>query len=273
LPGFFAGITLPLLFVDLPAMWDQVWRWGAAYSRDTPLASPVREGLVRTLAWCGFQSTAVAGAVWCCWRERSRVLLPWLALSLVMVCLGLRFSPRYYLVLLPPLVLAGARGLALMPARVRWGVLALLLIPAGRFGPRLLNTADWADTAMNRDSAAAARWISGLAKPGDTILVWGYRPDILVYTRLPLGAPFLDSQPLTGVIADRHLTQSKPTFPELATRNRARLAGLSPTWIVDGLGPYNRDLAISNYPDLQAWLARYAEVQRTAGTRIYRLRR
>ncbi len=273
IPGFVAGVVLPLVTVDVTAMWDQVWRWGAAYSRDTPISAPVREGVVRTLAWCGFQATAVLGAAWFFRRERSRLLLVWIALSAVVVCLGLRFSPRYYLVLLPPVVLAGARGLALMPTRVRWAILALLLIPAARFGPRFFSLDNWADTAMNRDSAAAARLITARAKPGDTILVWGYRPDILVYTRLPLGAPFLDSQPLTGVIADRHLTRSDITFPELAARNRARLRAFSPTWIVDGLGPYNDELAVSNYPDIGAWLVlRYEKVGETNGTRIYRLR-
>jgi hypothetical protein len=125
---------------------------------------------------------------------------------------------------------------------------------------------------MNRDSAAAARLITAQAKPGDTILVWGYRPDILVYTRLPLGAPFLDSQPLTGVIADRHLTRSDATFTELAEHNRTRLSALSPTWVVDGLGPYNPELAITNYSGLNAWLARYMLFKQTRGTNIYRLR-
>jgi hypothetical protein len=273
IPGFVLGIVLPLVTVDVAAMWDQVWRWGAAYSRDTPIAAPVKEGGLRTLAWCGFQATAVLGAAWFFRRERSLLLAMWIALSAVMVCLGLRFSPRYYLVLLPPVVLAGARGLALMPSRARWVVLALLLIPAARFGPRFVALDDWADTAMNRDSAAAARLITAQAQPGDTILVWGYRPDILVYTRLPLGAPFLDSQPLTGVIADRHLTRSDETFPELAASNRARLRVLSPTWVVDGLGPYNSGLSVDHYPDLAGWLTRYELAGKTTGTRIYRLRR
>ncbi len=269
--------AIGLIGVDSVAMWDQVWRWGAAYSRDSPVGSPVREGLMRTLAWCGFQVSAVIGAICFFRRERThpmRLLAIWTALSLVMVCLGLRFSPRYYLVLLPPVVLAGARGLARMPPGVRWAVLALLLIPAARFGPRYAAVnADWADTAMNRDSAEASRLIAAQAKPGDTILVWGYRPDILVYTRLPLGTPFLDSQPLTGVIADRHLTRSDATFPELAAHNRQRLSTLAPTWVVDGLGPYNSQLAITNYPDLAAWMSRYGLAGETKGTRIYRLLR
>ena len=40
--------------------------------------------------------------------------------------------------------------------------------------------------------------------------------------------------------------------------------------VVDGLGPYNPALAISNYPDLNDWLAEYREVGRTRGTIIYR---
>ncbi len=281
-PGFAAGVALPLLTFDAPAMWDQVWRWGAAYSRDTPVAAPLREGLVRTLAWFGFQATAVAGATWFFLRERSsgvRVLAPWLALSFAMACLGLRFSPRYYLVLLPPIALAGARGLSVMPARWRLAALTLLIIPAARFGPKYFELARqpdlaWADTNMNRDSAAAGQFINSQAKPGDTILVWGHRPDILVYTRLPLSGPFLDSQPLTGVLADRHLTRSDATFPELAARNRAHLREFSPTWIVDGLGPHNSKLAITNYSGLADWLVpRYERVRETEGARIYRLRR
>ena len=282
LPAMALGAGLSLLAIDTSAMWDQVWRWGAAYSRDTPMDSPFHEGLVRTAAWCGFQSSAVLGAIWfyrCESSPHSRRLALWTALSLAMVFLGLRFSPRYYLVLLPPIVLAGARGISLMRPRWRGALLALLLIPAARFGPKYVALARqpqlaWADTGMNRDSARAAELIRAKAEPGDTILVWGYRPDVLVYTRLALSGPFLDSQPLTGVLADRHLTRSDVTFPELAARNRARLREFSPTWIVDGLGPYNGELAILNYPDLGAWfVSRYEKVGETAGSRVYRLRR
>lgn len=281
-----AAIALLPFLGAMPLMWTQVWEWGAAYSRDTPVTTPLREGLTRLLAWCGFQATAVIGAGWCWWREESsrhrpaRLLAAWAALAIAMACLGSRFAPRYYLVLIPPFALAGARGLALMPRPLRAAVLALLLIPAIRFGPRYLELArdpqpaTWSDIAMNRDSAAAAATIAAAAQPGDTILVWGYRPDILVYTRLPLGTPFLDSQPLTGVLADRHLTQSRATFPTAAAANRAQLAALSsPTWIVDGLGPYNPALAITRFPDLAEWLARYEQLGQTSGSKIYRLRR
>jgi hypothetical protein len=85
------------------------------------------------------------------------------------------------------------------------------------------------------------------------------------------GSRFLDSQPLTGVLADRHLTNSEVIAPQLAAENRYELSTTSPDWIVDGLAPYNPSLAISNYPDLREWLAKYHEVARTRGTIIYRL--
>jgi hypothetical protein len=125
---------------------------------------------------------------------------------------------------------------------------------------------------MNRDSAAAARIVNAAARPGQTILVWGYRPDILVYTRLALGAPYLDSQPLTGVLADRHLVSSHVTMSPLETaRNRALLGRTSPTFIVDGLGPYNPDLAIAQFPELRGWLERYVLIGEISGCRVYRL--
>ena len=279
--GWLAGAS-----VDQRLMWAQVWEWGSAYSRDTPVETPWREGLVRMAGWSGFHATALLAAGWYWRRDRTgrraaaQLLGGWTALAVVIVCLGWRFAPRYYLALIGPLAVAGARGLALMPARARVAALALLVIPAARFGPRYFTLlagdarpAGWSDIAMNRDSAAAAKLILGAAEPGDTIFVWGYRPDILAYTRLAAGTPFLDSQPLTGVLADRHLTQSAATFPHLAAENRRRLAQLAPTWVVDGLGPYNPALAVSAYADLGAWLTRYELKGETGGTRIYRLRR
>ena len=156
-------------------------------------------------------------------------------------------------------------------------LLLLLLVPLVRFGPRFVVLAndllherqtEWSDLAMNQDSRAAADRIDR----GGTLLVWGYRPDIFAYTRMPAGSRFLDSQPLTGVLADRHLTSAEPAAPELAARNRQELIQTRPAWIVDGLGPLNPALAIANYPDLRDWLGAYREVGRTRYTIIYRLK-
>jgi hypothetical protein len=119
---------------------------------------------------------------------------------------------------------------------------------------------------MNRDSRAAAALIAPVAEQTQSILVWGYRPDILVYTRLRLGTPYLDTQPLTGVLADRHLSETKPTFD--GSSRRQALSNARPTFVVDGLGPYNPALAITRYRDLN-WPLQ--ETGRTAGTIVYRL--
>ena len=128
----------------------------------------------------------------------------------------------------------------------------------------------WRDTAMDRDSRAAAAIVRAAAKPGDTLFVWGYRPEIYVYSHLPAATRFLDSQPLTGVPADRHLTQSTPVETEESRSRRAELAASRPTFVVDGLGEYNRRLALDQFADLRAWMAGYYEVGRSAGSVIYR---
>ena len=203
-------------------------------------------------------------------------MIPWLLLSLAAVAAGWRFFPRYYFQLLPVMALLAARGYTLL-GRCRAVMLALLLIPLIRFGPRYVMLADdlahgrqsnWSDLALNQDSRRAAGFIGHQG----TLLVWGYRPDIFTYTRMPAGSRFLDSQPLTGVLADRHLTTSEAFAPAWAARNRRELIASDPTWIVDGLGPLNPALAITNYPDLREWLANYREVGRTRFSVIYKLK-
>jgi hypothetical protein len=204
--------------------------------------------------------------------ERRRWLV-WLAISLAGVAAGLRFFPRYYFQLLPVVVLLAARGFAEMRGRRRLVALLLLLIPLARFAPTYFmaaRDAGWRDTAMDRDSRAAAAMVSALAKPGDTLFVWGFRPEIYLYSRLPAATRFLDSQPLTGVPADRHLTQSTPVETRESLARRAELAASRPTFVVDGLGEYNRRLAVTEFGDLRAWMAAYREVGRSAGSVIYR---
>jgi hypothetical protein len=252
---------------------DQVWRWGALYSERGFAAAT---GITRTLNWAGFHCALVVGAAFAFWKEKNWRMAGWLLLSLMAVAAGWRFFPRYYFQLLPVMALMAARGYVLLGRRGPL-LLLLLLIPLVRFGPRYVTLAndllhdrqtEWSDLAMNQDSRAAADRID---RQG-TLLVWGYRPDIFAYTRMAAGSRFLDSQPLTGVVADRHLTSSEAAAPEVAAQNRRELIQTRPTWIVDGLGPLNPALAISNYPDLRDWLAGYREVGRTRFSIIYRLK-
>lgn len=273
-PWLLTGFALPnlaaLAWFGRP-YFDEVWKWGAIYSG---YGFAWSTGFTRTLNWAGFHAALLVGAAYAFFRGKRLRVAAWMLLSLVAVAAGWRFFPRYYFQLLPALVLMAARGYTLLGRR-RWIIWLLLLIALVRFGPRYVTLANdalhqrqsqWSDLAMNQDSRAASELIGHEG----TLLVWGYRPDIFVYTRLPAGTRFLDSQPLTGVLADRHLTNSDPTAPEWAAQNRRELIGTQPTWIADGLGLFNPALAITNYPDLREWLASYAEVGRTRYTVIYR---
>jgi hypothetical protein len=259
----------------LGAYVDEVWRWGRLYAGSTPVESPLRNGLVRTLNWAGFHLAAViAAGRFLADRGKSVRWIGWLAISAAGVALGMRFFPRYYFQLLPVVVMMAARGFTLLGPRRRELAALLLLIPITRFGPTyltaLLNPA-WRDIGMDRDSRAAADFIRGRAHPGDTLFVWGYRPELYLYTRLPAATMYLDTQPLTGVPADRHLTQSEPVEREEAARRRVEVTQSRPTFVTDGLGPYNPQLAITRYPELAKWLAQYREIGRVGQTVIYQL--
>jgi len=264
----------------LAAYWDEVWRWGRLYAALPLGENPLRNGIVRSLDWAGFHISLIAAAGWFFARSLRdhKQISPvqwtvWGAFSAAGVLAGWRFFPRYYFLLLPLLVIAAARGFVLLRRRWMW-VALLLLVPLVRFGPRYVWLAsgrtDWADTAMDRDSRAAAALVRPLAQPGDTLFVWGFRPELYVYTGLPAAVGFLDSQPLTGVPADRHLTESTPVDAAGARAHREELARSSPTFVIDGLGLYNPRLALGGYADLRNWLARYREVARSGESIVYR---
>jgi hypothetical protein len=201
--------------------------------------------------------------------------LGWLALSIAGVAAGMRFFPRYYFMLLPLVVLMAARGLTLMAGRRREIVALLLLIPLTRFAPSYYAAATdstWRDVGMDNASRAAAAFVKERARPGDTLFVWGYRPEIYSYSGLPAATMYLDSQPLTGVPADRHLTRSEPVETEQAERRRRELTASRPTFVLDGLAPYNPRLAIGAYPELRVWLAGYDEIGRVGQSVVYRRR-
>lgn len=278
LGGFLAGAAAILLFTPsrhaFLAYFLQVWVWGAGYARDTTIGQPALEFLRRTLNWTGFHAALAIPAALALWRRSDWRWWAWTALSLAASALGLRFFPRYYFHLLPPLVLLAAEGWALSSRRATAAFAFLLLLPLARFGPRYLSTArgePWTDLAMFYSSKQAAWFLHQHAKPGDTLLVWGYRPDLYALTPLPAGSKFLDAQPLTGVLADRHLTSSRPTFPSWAARNRQEfLSAPPPAWIADGLGPYNPALQPQAF--LPAWMARYELAASLPGYRLWRLR-
>ena len=214
------------------AYWDEVWRWGRVYAASPFVENPLRNGAVRTAGWFGFHAALAVGAVWFLVKHKASLpdvaaggnarptlkigkfqWIGWLLLALIGVAAGMRFFPRYYFLLLPAMVLMAARGFTVLGRRGEYLALLLILAPLLRFAPGYLfaiRNAEWRDTAMDRDSRTAAQLVRSLARPGDTLFVWGYRPELYTYTGLPAGTIYLDSQMLSGVPADRHLTQSEP---------------------------------------------------------------
>ncbi|MFN7923280.1 MAG: hypothetical protein U0Q16_24475 [Bryobacteraceae bacterium] len=279
MPVLAAAASLLWSLGALPGYLAQVWDWGLRYAGSPPSHDPLL-GIRSVSSWLGFHVTLALSAIACLWREetlRRWRLIAWCVVAMCGVALGSRYTPRYFFLLLPVFVAAGARGYTLLPRIPRYALSALLLIPLIRFGPRYFQVAinpfiEWSDTAMSRDAIQAAATILSRALPGDTILVWGYRPEILMITRMPLGTPWLDSQPLTGVVADRHLRDSTPTAFELSRRNRAVLLRYRPTFFIDGLGLYNLNLAPGAFGEIDEWFSLYEEVGATQGCRIYRLR-
>ena len=278
---------------------DQAWRWPAQYAASPVVSNPVANGIVRTLNWLGFHAVLAIGFALYWWRERNWKFLAWAALSYAGVVLGWRFFPRYFFLLLPVLVLAAARGLVppmwgnlqlaaafrrlsgpvddprlqgTGAARLRvLAVLALLTmaVPLVRFGPRYLALPGWSDLSMDGDSRAASSLVLSLARPGATLYVWGYRPEIFVYTGLKPATKYLECQALTGVPADRHLTQSTAVLTQGTREAREELARARPDILIDGLTLFNPALGMSRYPELRPWLAQYHEVARTPETVIY----
>lgn len=270
---------------------EQVWRWGLIYASGSPVTHPFRMALTNTLDWLGFHAALAIAAAFAFSRlpRHDRWKLgSWLILSFAAVCLGSRLLPRYFLQVLPVLVIAASRGVVLAWRSYRKAavlvlfaclLVAALLVPFIRFGPRYASLAydnflhrqpHWVDIAMDLDSQDAARRIRTLARPGDTLFVWGYRPDLYVYTRMIPHGLFWDSQPLTGVPADRHLFVTTAIYSGPAARNRLQLIRSDPTFLVDGLGLLNPKLRPGVYPELRPWLAGYRLVDRTKLCLIYR---
>ena len=287
LPALLGGFTLALalgaaalsLGGMFPGYWQQVWVWGWAYAAGAPVAHPLALAIERVVHWLGFHLALASGwmaGLWQAERAERMKLSVWLAASFAAVCLGNHFAPRYFLQLLPPLAVVGARGLVWairQNPRITIPLLAIfLLIPFIRFAPRywlMARHAAWADITLDLDSQQAAARLNALSKPGDTLFVWGYRPDMYVYTRLNIASTFWDSQPLTGVAADRHLSVASPvvnaeTLAHLQTVERSR-----PTFFVDGLGPLNGGLKPQNFAPLRALLTGYHEAVRTRLSVIY----
>jgi hypothetical protein len=283
--GFVAPNAIALTWMwfhgSVSEYYRQAWQWGRIYAANTFVEHPFTEGITRTANWIGFQAALVAGAIVALRRERRLAI--WILFSLAGVILGLRFFPRYYFLLLPPTIIAASRGWSILVGQVpdlsprrklaTVALIALLTVPLIRFGKPYITLARGAtltDLAMDRDSRAAAEKLRALSQPGDTLFVWGFRPDIFIDSQIPAGTRFLESQPISGVLADRHLFSSESIAPDFTAPNVRELQTTSPTWIVDGLGLYNPSLALAKDAALADWFSHYTEIARTSFSILYR---
>jgi len=251
---------------------DQVWRWPAQYAGSPVVADPVWNGVVRTGNWLGFHAVLVmgTGVFWLRAAKERRQLLAWIGLCFIGVVLGWRFFPRYYFLLLPALTIPAARGLTLIRSRAAIAIaIVTMVVPLIRFGPRYAMLSNWNDLALDRDSREASRIALGIAPPGGSLYVWGYRPEDYVYTGLRPATRFLESQAMTGVPADRHLVSSEIVLTSGTHEARGELARSRPDVLIDGLSLYNPSLSMDRYPELRPWLAGYREVARTKGSIVY----
>jgi hypothetical protein len=205
---------------------------------------------------------------WC--RRTNRRFLAWAVISYAGVVVGWRFFPRYFLLLLPVLTIAAARGLAIFRSRILIAlVLVALAVPLVRFAPRYISLANWNDLALDQDSLQASAFVMRIPQSRGSLYVWGYRPEMYVYTGLRPATRYLDSQAMTGVPADRHLTQSTVILTEGTHDAREELARSHPDVLIDGLSLYNPALSMDRYPELRPWLGGYREAGRTKGSIIY----
>jgi hypothetical protein len=282
LGGFAAPVGFAAIWLVSMGAWnpyfDQVWRWGFLYASNS-MPEPWTGPMGRLGSWLGFHGALVIPALFV---RRPRLVI-WLAISFAAACIGWRFPPRYLNQIFPPLVILAAGGFAVLwryrVARVL--VAAAVLIPVIRFGPRYGTLLaedfrgvphEWRDAALDRESREGASIVNRLAKPNDTIYIWGYRPNVVAYTRLPIAGQLWDSQPITLIPADRHFNFHASLDPAWAAEHQQELIRTAPTFIVDGLSMYNPDLDIHRFPALTEWFARYCEVGKAGrGMIIYRL--
>jgi Dolichyl-phosphate-mannose-protein mannosyltransferase len=101
--------------------------------------------------------------------------------------------------------------------------------------------------------------------PDDYLFVWGYRPEIYYWSGLLPASRFLSTQPLTGVPADLHyfVGSEHSYLVDSTSTRRARIelvADLNrtrPKYLIDELGFFNADLAITSYPELNGIMVNY----------------
>jgi hypothetical protein len=192
----------------------------------------------RQTGWFIFGSAALVVLLPFAWRERRADLdlWLWLASGVVAVALGLRFFPHYYLQLLPPLALLGARGLDVLSGSRRAGVLIIVgllaLVSTTYFLVPAFTQRESRDT---RIALAVANYVEHHTGAGERVLVWGQAPEVYWASGRRPATRFATTGFLTGASGGRPPSRvgAQYAVPGAADDFFADLRRTSPALIAD----------------------------------------
>jgi 4-amino-4-deoxy-L-arabinose transferase-like glycosyltransferase len=201
-------------------------------------------------------------------------LLIWCATSLAAAASGGRGFDHYYIQCIPPFALgagwfltsAGSYARRHLRMPVVWsrptfvGIAAALLVGATALSAIVCPLASRGKVGYPYDSATrASQFIKSLTTPDERIFVWGYNPDIYLYTDRRPASRFVYCSFQTGLIPWTNIAPEKDTHDAIVPGTmETLLADLEmsrPTFIVDcGVGPHRN---FAKYP-----LARFEPLQK-----------
>lgn len=189
--------------------------YNPAYSQGVPHWEYLSGVLPSRLAFLApFAALAVLGILRN-WRNQRLAMLwlaVWLLLSVVSVCLGWRFYPHYFLLLVPPMALSGAASLDTLKARTPAAsflnalTVSLLLVGA-LLGVNvvkwyLLEAPHWKPPNMgfftDESVVQLAEYVRDTTEPQETIYVLGYCPDIYVLSERSSASRYVFKMPLAA---------------------------------------------------------------------------
>ena len=253
------------------------WVWtdnGDYLSGGVSIGRALLVGLGLGVVFCLFHTPLLYG-LWASARRRLRpdpLVVVWLAVSVLVMPLGLRFFGHYFQQVVPPL--AVLTGLALPTARPRvWRALAVLTVGL----TVALVTLSLVHRPDLTDFRTVGRYVQRTTAPTDRILVWGALPDVYVAAERDPAGVFLHGGYLTGNWASR----SEPLSPAAMFRSPFRdrwdlfwadVAARPPVLVIDAARPGTDWAAYgpSRFP-IGAWLERcYAPEGVVDGLRLWR---
>lgn len=253
------------------------WVWtdnGDYLSGGVSIGRALLVGLGLGVVFCLFHTPMLYG-VWAAARRRVRpdaVVVVWLAVSVLVLPLGLRFFGHYFQQVVPPL--AVLTGLALPSARPRvWR--ALIVLTAA------LTVVMVALSLVHRpdltDFRTVGRYVQRTTATTDRILVWGALPDVYVAAQRDPAGVFLHGGYLTGNWASRSeplpaSAMGDPPFDARWDLFWADVAARPPALVIDAARPGTDWAAYgpARFP-IGAWLDRcYAPEGVIDGLRLWR---